>query len=97
MARVMFSFREERLVCEADPVPTVSVLGPRALEVKNVTMVWCEYLVHRDYRPDFLFLDHLRGRVDNKPEVGDHHQAGGAANEHRHRGVAGQGDHKGED
>ena len=35
MARLMFSFREERLVCEADWVPTVSAFGPRALEIKK--------------------------------------------------------------
>ena len=43
-----------------------------------------------------MFLYHLRGRVHDKPEVGDHHQTGGAAEEDRHRGIVSQRDHEGE-
>ena len=39
MARPRFSFSEERLDCEADGAPTVSVLAPRALKIKNVKML----------------------------------------------------------
>ena len=94
MARLMFSFREERLVCEADWAPTVSAFGPRALKIKNIKIALNCTALH--YTPDLLFLYHLGGRVHDKPEVGDDHQTGGAAEEDRHRGIVSQGDHEGE-
>ena len=39
MARLRFSFSEERLECEADWPPTVSVLGPRALKMTNIKVL----------------------------------------------------------
>ena len=62
MARLMFSRRELRLVCEADSVVT-RPLFPLRLEIDVVTAMGEIVFI----LPYFLLLDHLVAGVGNKP------------------------------
>ena len=92
MARLMFSRRELRLVCEADSVVT-RPLFPLRLEIDVVTAMGETVFI----LPNFLLLDHLVAGIGNKPEV-CHQEEDGGGREYGHGGlVVREADHEGED